>query len=46
MIMENSLIKDWITVVFWLIVAAPFIIFVTLFTLFWMLMDKIFGKYA
>lgn len=42
--MNSSLIKDWILVIFWLIAATPFIIFVALFTLFWMLIDKIFGK--
>lgn len=38
---ENSLIKDWITVIFWLILAAPFIIIVMFITLLAFIVDWI-----
>mgnify|MGYP007083440835 CR=1 FL=1 len=39
--MENSLIKDWITVIFWLILAAPLIIIVMFITLLAFIVDWI-----
>lgn len=39
--MENSLIKDWIVLIFWLIVASPLIGIVVFITILAALIDKL-----